>query len=93
MKLNSEMVDRTLSQIDAQAISEDHPLLPRLKTLFGDHTFFVDASGLNIIEPLEERPQTGAVVNVANWDDTTDRNLIAHEPRSTDVMVELGPTH
>ena len=39
MKLNSEMVDRTLSQIDAEAISEDHPLVPKLKTMFGDHTF------------------------------------------------------
>jgi hypothetical protein len=93
MKLNSEMVDRTLSQIDAQMVSEDHPLLPRLKTIFGDHTFFVNASGLNIIEPLKERPQRGTLVNVASWDDTKERNLVAHEPESTDVVVELEPTH
>ena len=91
MKLNSEMVDRTLRQIDAHAISEDHPLLPKLKTIFGDHTFFVDATGLNIIEPLEETPQRGTLLKVARWDDT--KKLIAHEPESTDVVVELVPTH
>lgn len=97
MKFNSEMVERALSQIDAQAVSEDHPLMPKLKTLFGDHTFFLNSSGLNIIEPQEERPQTGTVVNVASWDDSADteeeRNLVAHEPRSTDVTVELERTH
>jgi hypothetical protein len=95
MKLNSEMVNRTLSQIDVQAISEDHPLVPKLKTMFGDHTFFLNATGLNIIEPLKEMPQRGTLVNVASWEDTKqrERNLIAHEPELTDVMVELGPTH
>jgi hypothetical protein len=94
MKLNSEMVDRTLSQIDAQAISEDHPLVPRLKTMFGDHTFFINASGLNIIERLKERPQRGTLLNVASWDDTKEGTLIARdEPESTDVTVELEPTH
>jgi hypothetical protein len=30
-------------------------------------------------------------VNVADWDGTKERNLIAHEPQLTDVVVELGP--
>ena len=91
MKLNSEMVERTLSQINAHAVSEDHPLVPKLKTMFGDHTFFVDATGLNIIEPLEEAPQRDNLLNVASWYDT--KNLIAHEPECTDVVVELVSTH
>lgn len=49
MKLNSELVERTLGQIEAKAIPEDHPVFPKLKDLFGDHTFFLDASGLNIV--------------------------------------------
>lgn len=93
MKLNSEMVDRALSQIDAQAVAEDHPLMPRLIDMFGDHTFFVDGSGLNIIEPQQERPNTGTVVNVASWDETKERNLVAHDPQSTDVTIQLGQTH
>jgi hypothetical protein len=93
MKLNSEMVDRTLTQIDAQAVSEDDPLMPKLKDLFGDHTFFVDGSGLNIIEPHAERPSAGTVVNVASWDETKRRSLVAHEPQTTDVTVELEQKH
>ena len=91
MKMNSLMVDRTLGQIDAEPISEDHPLVPKLKTMFGDHTFFINASGLNIIEPLKEKPQRGTLLNLASWEK---QDLIAHdEPQSTDVTVDLGPTH
>jgi len=93
MKLNSELVGRTLNQIDAQAISEDHPALEKLKDMFGDHTFFIDGSGLNIIEPMDDKPQTGKVVNVASWDDADPPRLMAHPPESTDVVVELGPMH
>jgi len=51
MKLTSAQIERTLNQFEAQAIPEDHPLLPRLNELFGDHTFFIDSDGLNIVEP------------------------------------------
>ena len=93
MKLNSDMVERTLSQIDALEVSEDNPLVHELKTMFGDHTFFLNSNGLNFIEPLKEMPQKGTLVNVANWDGTNQRNLIVHKPELTDVVVELGPTH
>ena len=42
-----------LSQFEAQAIPESHPVLPRLNELFGDHTFFVDSDGLSIVEPID----------------------------------------
>jgi len=61
--------------------------------MFGDHTFFLNEDGLNIIEPLKERPQSGILLNVASWDDTEERNMVAHKPESTDVVVELEPTH
>lgn len=93
MKLDAELVERTLGQIEAEAIPEDHPVLPKLKDLFGDHTFFLDNNGLNIVEPMEERPQTGEVVNVASWDDADPPHLLPHMPESTDVMVEFAPTH
>jgi hypothetical protein len=66
MKLNAALVERTLGQIEAEAIPEDHPVLPKLKGLFGDHTFFLDKSGLNIIEPMEEKPQTARLLNFAH---------------------------
>jgi hypothetical protein len=97
MKLTSAQIERTLSQFEAQAIPESHPVLPRLNELFGDHTFFVDSTGLNIVEPTDEpvtgRTQAARVVNVANWSDENLSSLAAHEPEPTDAIVELGFRH
>ena len=51
MKLTSTQVERTLNQLQAEAIPDDHPVIPQLQRVFGDHTYFVDDSGLNIVEP------------------------------------------
>ena len=53
MRLTSALVERTLSQIEAEAIPDSHPAVPELNRLFGDHTFFLDSNGLNIVEPAE----------------------------------------
>jgi hypothetical protein len=97
MKLTSAQIERTLSQFEAQAIPESHPVLTRLNELFGDHTFFVDSDGLSIVEPIDgpapRRTQAARVVNVANWSDESLANLAAHEPEPTDAIVELGYKH
>jgi hypothetical protein len=93
MKLSSPLVERTLRQFDAQAIPDDHPMVPQLNKLFGDHTFFLDGNGLNIVEPAEPPqagPQTVRVVNIANWSDANRTSLAPHEPEPTDAIVELG---
>ena len=53
MKLTSAQIERTLSQFEAQAIPESHPVLTPLNELFGDHTFFIDSDGLSIVEPID----------------------------------------
>ena len=97
MKLTSAQIEQTLNQFQAQAIPEDHPVLPRLNELFGDHTFFIDSNGLNIVEPTSEsageRTQAARVVNVANWSDETETGLAVHEPQPTDAIVELASKH
>ena len=47
MKLTSAQVERTLGQIQAQAIPDDHPVVPQLNDLFGEHTFFLDGKKLS----------------------------------------------
>jgi hypothetical protein len=96
MKLTSAQIERTLNQFEAQAIPEDHPVLSRLSELFGDHTFFIDDNGLNIVEPTSESgdgTQAGRVVNIANWNDAAKSALAAHEPEPTDAIVELASKH
>ena len=97
MKLTSTQIERTLSQFEAKALPDSHPIVPRLAELFGDHTFFLDSNGLNIVEPTAEAPPEGAqaarVVNLANWSDAKRSSLAPHEPEPTDAIVELGSRH
>jgi hypothetical protein len=95
MKLTTAQVERTLSQFEAQAIPDDHPVVPQLNRLFGNHTFFLDGSGLNIVEPAESvaaGADAGLVVNLANWSDPNLTSLAPHDPEPTDVVVVLGAT-
>ncbi len=95
MKLSPERVDQALGQFEAQVIPDDHPTVPQLTELFGEHTYFVDGSGLNIVEPAEAADgggEKGQVVRVASWSDPSMTSLAPHEPQPTDVVVALEPT-
>ena len=94
MRLSPTLVEKALSQIEAQAIPENHPAIPELNRLFGDHTFFLDNNGLHIVEPAasdELGMRSGNVVKLASWSDAERTSLSAHEPQSTNVTIELGP--
>jgi hypothetical protein len=96
MRLTSALVERTLSQFEAEAIPDNHPAVPQLRRLFGDHTFFLDGNGLNIVEPAEpsqEGVQAGKVVNLASWNDADLPKLAPHEPEPTEVVIVLGSKH
>ena len=93
MKLSSEKLGSVLEQIDAEVIPDDHPSLPKLKAVFGDHTFFVDDSGLTIIQPLDQDPQTGGLVKIARWNNADPPHLVAHTPEETDVLIKLESMH
>jgi hypothetical protein len=93
MKLNATQLERTMNQFEAQALPDNHPAVPELSNLFGDHTFLLDSNGLNILEPAEETPQRGVqaarVINLANWSDENLNKLSPHEPEPTGAIVEL----
>lgn len=92
MKLNSTLVEQTLSQFEAQPIPEDHPAVRQLSELFGEHTFFLDANGLNIVEPAaptDGGSQTGQVVKLASWNDANRTSLAPHQPEPTDIVIVL----
>ncbi len=95
MRLTSAQVERALNQFDAQAIPDDHPVMAQLSDLFGDHTFFLNTEGLNVVEPSEPTTdgETGKVVNLADWTDDSLTRLAPHPPQVTEVVVVLGPTH
>jgi hypothetical protein len=96
MKLNSTQVTQALSQFDAQVLPESHPAVSELNDLFGEHTFFLDRDGLNVLEPAatpEAEAQTGEIVSLASWSDSTQTSLRPHEPEPTGVVVVLERKH
>ena len=88
MKLNSAQAD---------VIPDENPVIAKLNDLFGEHTFFLDQHGLNILEPVEAaEPAAGRakVVNLASWSDDDSRSeLELHEPAVTDIVVTLESRH
>jgi len=96
MKLSSAEVELTLTQFEAHVIRDDHPLVPKLSELFGDHTFFLNGDGLNVVELNESAHAgvpTGTVVNLASWRDAQLTSLTPHEPEPTKVVVILESKH
>jgi hypothetical protein len=92
MRLTTPLIQRTLTQFEAQAIPDNHPSMPELSRTFGDHTFFIDGEGLHIVEPAIEADDghsSGQVVRVASWQDANRTSLVAHPPEPTDVVVQF----
>jgi hypothetical protein len=92
MRLTSAWVEQTLSQFNAQVLPDDHPAISDLRQIFGEHTFFLDNSGLNIVEPTggaDEGEMAARVVKVASWRDANKAGLEPHEPEPTEVVVAL----
>ena len=96
MKLSSTQVKQTLNQFEAEVLPDNHPAVPQLHSIFGDHTFFLDDSGLNVLEPAETPERevpAGEVVCLASWSDGTLSSLRPHEPESTGVVVLFESTN
>jgi hypothetical protein len=84
-----------LSELNAEVLADDHPAVAQLTKMFGDHTFFLDGSGLKILEPgevPEMELRTGEVVSLADWSDATLTSLRPHEPEPTGLTVIFSET-
>ena len=93
MKMNSAQIEQTLQQFQAEALPVGHPVMSQLERLFGDHTYFLDDKGLNIVEPVDEERDGGrqaVVVNLADWNDSAVKNgLEPHPPEVTELVIDL----
>lgn len=90
MRLNATQISKIEDQIGAEALSDEHATIPKLKEMFGEHTFFLDTRGLIIVEP-KPSPEIliGTVVKLASWIEE-DTELQVHEPQVLPVTVDLG---
>jgi hypothetical protein len=90
MKLNTAQRRHIEEQLGVEAVPEEHPVTPDLKEAFGDHTFFLDSAGLNIVEPdASPEPSKGKVVKLATWGSEECTELLGHEPEVLPVTVDI----
>lgn len=92
MKLSSEAVEKALTQFEAEPLPETHPAVAQLNQIFGDHTYFLDGTGLHIVEPTQKTDsgsQQGVVVKLASWSDESRTSLAPHPPEPTNMVIEL----
>jgi hypothetical protein len=90
MRLNDTQVKQTLTQMQAEVLPDNHPATAQLTDLFGDHTFFLDQSGLKVLEPAETPEsdvQSSRVVSLADWSDSTLTSLKPHAPEPTGTVL------
>ena len=94
MRLTTQQIADVERQTGAEPIAENNPAMEQLKDYFGDHTFYADAEGLKIFEPVEEaddsEAQLATVVQLAAWADDDKTALVPHRPVVRDVVVDLG---
>ena len=91
MRLSATQLTKVEEQLGIEALPEDHPASSDLKDAFGDHTFFLDAAGLNIVEPNPSpEGKSGHVLKVASWTSDEQRELVVHQAEVQSVTVDLG---
>jgi len=94
MRLNAAQGKKIEDEFGIQTISEDHSVYPKLAEVFGDHTFLIDADGLNIVEPTplpdssSVSVSSGTVVRLASWTEDQE-SLTVQEPEVLSVKVDL----
>jgi hypothetical protein len=92
MKLSEDQISKAMSQLKAHVLDDDHPAFLQFCEMFGEHTFFLDAKGLNVLELLEvpgRVTQDGEVIRIAHWNDASFTSLTTHRPEPTGVVVSL----
>ena len=90
MKLNAAQLPNVEQQLGVEALPEEHPVMPKLVEAFGEHTFFVDAAGLHIVElTVAAEMSNGTVVRLASWAGEERDKLQIHEPEPLAVSVDL----
>jgi hypothetical protein len=88
MKLNA--VARTVSQLQVEALPEGHPLIAQLNQMYGDHIYFLDTNGLNIVEPAVDLLEVPAS-SMGGWGGRKSRKLDglqSAQARSTRARID-----
>ena len=90
MKLTDAQAEKIKSQFGAEPLPGEEPAVDQLKEAFGEHTFYLDANGLVIFEPVEEQPDAARAVVVAVWTDEKKEQLAGIQPQATQTVIDFA---
>jgi hypothetical protein len=92
MKLGAAQISHVERQLGFQSVPDDHPVMSDLKDTFGDHTFFLDTKGLNIVEfDTAADGTSGIIFKLASWANEDQSELLPHDPEIRSAAVDLVP--
>lgn len=97
MKLSTARIEQVLGQLAPRTVvvPETHPRAADLHKIFGNHTFFLDEDGLEIIEPAipdegeTSQPEAGQLIKLAIWDDAARTVLAPHPAEVTGIVIHF----
>jgi hypothetical protein len=93
MKLNANQIAAVKQDLSAEPLEDQNPAMASLRQAFGDHTFYVGAEGLFVVEPVEDDAHPGEpaqLVLVAAWADDDKKALQPVPPQQTETVVDLA---
>lgn len=93
MKLTDQQISQIKEQIGAEPVPAQSPATETLAQHFGEHTFYVDESGLHFFETVEAQPESGPCqvqpVRVATWTNEKRDALAPHDPVVGATVVDI----
>lgn len=93
MKLTDQQITQIKDQIGAEPVPAHGPATETLTKHFGEHTFYVDESGLHFFESIEDEADNGPCqvqpVRVATWTNEKREALAPHDPVVGDLKVAI----
>lgn len=93
MRLTERQIGAVRSVFGAEPLPENSAGTARLRSVFGDHTFYAVDIGIIVWEwagdGVDQPEHTAVAIKIAGWTDTEPRSLEPHEPRLTDLEVTL----
>lgn len=92
MKMSSLLVERTLASSKPSLWPTTIRQWLNSINCLASTPFFLDGSGLHIVEPAEPTDagaEKGVVVKLASWSDLSHTSLAPHPPEVTDLIVML----
>ena len=95
MRLSSARVEQTLSQFEARVLPDNHPSMPKIREVWGDHTYFLAVNGLNIALVRSTAWTSVSRMlwanNYGSWTDSqVDEPFPEHVPEPTQASVQFA---